>query len=424
MERLNYKINGLNVILIKTDKFKTTDVILNFRNYLQENNVTKRALVPYVLKAASENYPSKKAVNKQLEKLYGGSLGVSVNKQGLLHILSFRMSVVNDLYLTKDHNLLDEAFKFLNEIIFNPKIEKGAFVEKVVNDEKRLLKDHFTSLYDDKIRYSWNRLVEEMCKDEIFKIKAIGNIEDIEGITAKNLYANYLDIIESDTVDLLVIGDIDYERIKTLIVRYIQFEERDEVIHVVDQQEKEIKKLNEIEEKQSINQAKLNIGFRTYTRGTDTDYSALLIFNALFGAYPHSLLFKNVREKESLCYYISSSIDKAKGILIVYAGIDQSQYDKAVKIIFKQLKNIKEGNIDDSIIDVSRNALINDLLENQDSPGSILTSEYSYLLYKDVFDVNRLISKLNDVTKEDIVKVAQKIKEDTIFLLKGEEVSK
>ena len=97
MERLNYKVNGLNVIIMKTNKFKTTDIVLNFRNYLEPDKITKRALVPYVLKAGSENYPSKKDINKQLEKLYGASLGVSINKQGLLQILTFRMSLVNDV---------------------------------------------------------------------------------------------------------------------------------------------------------------------------------------------------------------------------------------------------------------------------------------------------------------------------------------
>lgn len=421
MERMNYQDKGLNVFLLKTDKFKTTDVIINFSNYLNEENVTTKALVPYILKSACENYPNKKSINKHLEHLYGATFGVAINKQGLLQILSFRMSLINDTYLTTNQSLLDDAFKFLNEILFKPKLENGTFSENVVNEEKRLLKDHFKSRYNNKVKYSYDKLIEEMFKNEIYRINALGRIEDIEKINAKNLFETYQEMMKNDTVDLLIIGDIDNQRIKKLINDYLHFENRDINLKVLDNEDKEINEVNKIFETQNINQAKLNIGLRTYTRGLDNDYPALVIMNAMFGLYPHSLLFKNVREKESLCYYISSNIDKAKGVMVIYAGINQSDYDKVVDIIFKQLDIIKNGQFEDDLIKSSRKALINDLLESSDNPLTILASEYSYRLYEEVYDVNTIINKLNNVTRQQIIDVANKIKEDTIFLLKGED---
>ena len=41
-----------------------------------------------------------------------------------------------------------------------------------------------------------------------------------------------------------------------------------------------------------------------------------------------SKLFMNDREKLSLCYYASSLIDKIKGILVVYSGVEFKNFSK------------------------------------------------------------------------------------------------
>ncbi len=424
MERVKYQLNGLNVTLIKTDKFKTTDLVINFKQLLDEKSVTRRALIPHVLKSATKNYQNKKAINQKLEQLYGASLGISVNKQGLLHILSFRMSIINDKFLLKNETLLDMAIAFFNEVIFQPLQEGDGFSERVVIEEKRLLKEQFTALYDDKIRYSYHRLIEEMCKTEKYRIKSIGRVEDLEKITPKNLYDSYQKMLTDDTADLLVIGDIDIERLKGLIEKYFVFDEREVISKVVDKETKTIREVAEIIEVKEISQAKLNLGFRTNVTGVDDDYYALLLMNALLGVYPSSLLFKNVREKASLCYYIASNIDKGKGLLIIYAGINHNDYQKAYDIIIEQIAKLQKGEFTEALIEMTRKALINDILQISDNPIAFLSTEYSHLLYQDAFDVKNEIERINQVTKEDISNVAKKLQEDTIFLLTNEEVSK
>src|SRR5690625_7611044 len=56
-------------------------------------------------------------------------------------------------------------------------------------------------------------------------------------------------------------------------------------------------------EKQDIQQAKLHLGYRTNSTYQDDDYHALQVFNGVFGGFPSSKLFINVREKNSLAYY-------------------------------------------------------------------------------------------------------------------------
>lgn len=422
MERIEKSIAGLNVTLIKTTKFKTVDFLLNFRNRLNPENVTKRALLPQVLKAATVSYPSKMEISRKLESLYGASLGSAVNKQGLLHIISFRMSIINDAYLMEDVNLLEESFKFFHEIIFEPKLENSSFLPKVVNEEKRLLKDQFLAIYDDKIRYSYHKLIDNMCEDELYRLKPIGRMEDLDNLDPKNLYEEYQKMLKEDNVDFLIIGDFDETKVFSLIEKYFIFNKRESIKEIVDRETKDVREVKRVVEVKDVSQAKLNIGFRTNITGIDDDYYPLLVLNGLLGVYPHSLLFRNVREKESLCYYISSTIDKGKGIMVIFAGIDKADYQKAYELSVKQLEMIKNGEFTEQDLDNTKKAYINDILQISDNPVDYLLAEYSGYLYDEPFDVDKQIKKVNAVTKESILNVAKKIQEDTVFLLTNEEV--
>ena len=59
-----------------------------------------------------------------------------------------------------------------------------------------------------------------------------------------------------------------------------------------------------IEDCLDVNQGKIVIGYRTGVAFEDDLYNALLIASDILGGGPNSKLFRNVREKESLAYYI------------------------------------------------------------------------------------------------------------------------
>ena len=327
------------------------------------------------------------------------------------------MSLVNDAYLPEEPQLLDHAFQLFTDILFNPNVENGAFDEKTVQMEKRLFHEQFEAIYNNKIRYAHLKMLEHMYANEDYKLQARGLQEDIDGLNPENLYETYQSMLTEDAVDLFLIGDVDVDRVKALIEKsFPTFKDRPE-LPVVDLVDKEIEKANEVTEYQDINQAKLNVGFRTYTRGLDQDYDALLVLNGILGGHPNSLLFKNVREKHSLCYYISSTLDRAKGALYIYAGIAPTDFNKALDLTLEQVDVIKRGEFSEELLTNIKNAIINDFREMNDSPSEILANDFSSLLYGEVYDVNKRIERINNVTFQDVVNVAQKLKLDTIFNL-------
>jgi len=48
------------------------------------------------------------------------------------------------------------------------------------------------------------------------------------------------------------------------------------------------------------------------------------LFFSMFGGGSHSRLFREVREKQSLAYYVSATVDRHKGLAMVQLGLDES----------------------------------------------------------------------------------------------------
>ena len=423
MEVRQFDDLGYSLTTIKTDKFKTNLISVSFQSEINRKTVTERSLLTYVLRSATEKYPSKKEINAYLESLYGASLSTTVEKRGKTHNVKFYLSLANEKFLGNREPLLEEGVELLKEVILNPLIVNGAFKEQVVEVEKRLLKEYIESIYDDKVSYALQKLVENMCKGEVFSTNSIGYVEDLNRINGQTLMSAYQQMLNENQISITVVGDIEHEKVYEIFKDHFDFKHRSINLTVIDSEDKEINDIQVIKEEQDIAQGKLNIGYRTHTRIGDEDYLPLLVFNGMFGGYAHSKLFMNVREKASLCYYCASRLDNYKGVMYVYSGIESENYEKAVKIIDEQLKDMIAGNFTDKEIELAKKSLINSKLESMDQASGMMAHEALNKLLKEPLTVEEWVNEVNSVTAEQIVSVAKKIKEDTIFFLTGKEVT-
>ena len=173
------------------------------------------------------------------------------------------------------------------------------------------------------------------------------------------------------------------------------------------------------EEVQDLIQAKLNLAYQTDVRYLDDQYFTLQVFNALFGGFPGSKLFLNVREKESLAYYASSNLDPFCGGLYVQAGIDQKEADRVIDLIKDQHQALIEGDFSQSSLNQAKAMLKNGLKQSEDSPAGLLNFSYLKQLLAKSITVEEWIEKINQVSAQDVKNLAQDIKLQSIFILRG-----
>ncbi len=353
-----------------------------------------------------------------LDDLYGASLYVDLAKKGEYHIISFSLEIANEKFLSDQTPLLRKAIEFISEMLKNPNADSGAFEKETVEKEKRTLKQRIQSLYDDKMRYSSFRLIQEMCKEEPYALNVHGQMDAVDQITPESLFNYYQKAFSEDEMDFYVIGDVQEEEVQSIANELLQFAPRTPEIIEINKNFNGIKE-KEVKEDQDVKQGKLNIGYRTNVLYGDPEYYALQVFNGVYGGFSHSKLFINVREKASLAYYAASRLESHKGLMMVTSGIENKNYDQAVSIIKEQMQAMKNGDFSDEDLLQTKAVIKNQLLETVDTARGMVEVLYHNVVAKKNISLDQWLEEMDKTTKEQIVKVAEKIELDTIYFLTG-----
>lgn len=410
---------GINLHIIPDKKFKTVYISYCFHRDLDED-YTYNALIPAVLKRGCKGYEDQKKIGAFLEEQYGALFDVGVQKRGERQILRFTMDLVNEAYTAKD-GLLAQSFYFLNRIISKPLLENSAFREDYVSQEKENLKNKIQALINDKIQYSIERCIQEMCKDEKYSRFVLGSIEDLESLDSERLYKVYQDMIVSSPLDIFVVGDVDVEKVSFLIKNSLDLDRAQTKVIPETIIKRVGVKQREVVESMDVAQAKLNIGFRTNTSVRENEYFPLVVYASILGGGPHSKLFINVRERSSLAYYAFARLEKYKGLMLIGSGIDQKHYQKALDIIMEQVKDMEKANISDQEFTAAINAITTSLKGAKDEPEQLVSYYLGNAVTGANFTLDDFIEKIQQVKLEDVVEVSKRVKVDTVYLLSPKE---
>jgi predicted Zn-dependent peptidase len=411
----------LGLHLMATDKFKTNTLVLNLQRPLAEGLVTRTALIPYLLTRGSAKYPSVREMQAQLDNLYGSYLNADVYKLGERQVMQFRLEVPNGKYLPGRPQLLREAIAFMLEVITRPLLEGQAFKQSFVTLEKEALRKRVEGLFNNKGQYARLRCTEAMCATEPYRLYSGGRIEDLPAVSPEGLYQEYLDLLASAPMDLYVVGDIEEAAVAEELNGVFRFPGR--VARPLDLplspgQAGEVKN---VVDRHDVNQGQLVLGLRTPITYADDDYLAMLMYNGVLGAFAHSKLFVNVRERESLAYSARSRYDSMKGLVFVQAGINIEDHDRALAVIHEQLAAMAAGEISDQELDQTRAMALNTYREAYDSPGALINLAFESEVAGKERPIEALAEGIPKITREDIVRVAKGLQLDTVYFLRDKE---
>ncbi|SIR50558.1 EF-P 5-aminopentanol modification-associated protein YfmF [Halanaerobium kushneri] len=420
LEFKNYQ-NRFNLHHLATDKFKTNLIQIYFMLPLEnEKEAAMNALIPSVLERGSKNYNDNQLIKTELENLYGSNMSSNILKRGENQILRFSLEMVNEKFLTHKSNLTVDAFNLLNDIIFNPLIEKSKFKEKYFKQEKEILKQDILSLINDKYSFAVENCLSRMCKNEKYGIYKMGSVSVLDQISNQELFNHYQKIINQAKRSLFLVGNFKSSFVDNIFANTELkagadiFDENTEVVY----QDKEI---DFYEQLLKVNQARLSIGFRTGITRKQPDYYSLLVFNSLIGGSTHSRLFQEIREKRSLAYYVSSSIETTKGLLLINSGINAENHEKVIELVKQEIAAVAAGDFSEEEFMRSKKSIINHLKQDLDSNKSLSAHFLLSLVNNKKESINQTINGVEAVSREDIISVAKKLKMDTIYLLKSED---
>lgn len=411
---------GVNLHLLKSEKFKTDLIGVYIKRPLKEKEASMNALLTRILERGMHKFKTAQELNIHLDGLYGAILVSDVHKYGEKHVFQFKMQIPDKRYVPSG-NIFLESIDTLNELINNPLTIGQGFKEEYLEQEKRNLIQTIKSLKNDKASYAIRRCIECMCEGEPFRISQNGSVENVENIDRITLYKYYKEILKTSPIDICVIGNIDFDYVERIIRKNLKFERENIISLARENIHKDIKEVKRVEEEMDVEQGKLTLGFRTNVSYDSPDYEASVLFTTILGGGANSKLFNEIREEKSLSYYIYAKLEKHKSILLITAGINSQDKEQVIDLIEGNVSKIQNGEISDEELDIAKKSIVSTLESKSDYPNSFINYYYNQLLGEQVIDIEKLIEKYEAVTIDEIISVSKRIELDTIHFIKSKE---
>ena len=413
-----YSYGAYNLHIINTNKFKTIKVTVNFRTKSLENEITIRNILKMILLNSCKDYPKEKDLIIESENLYDLKVSSLSSRVGNYSILSFNLEFLNEKYTEKNMN--EYSLDFFMNLLFKPNVQDNKFDQTSFNVVTNVLRKSINSIKDNKTKYSIIKVLEVMNHNMPYSFNPFGKIEELDSITPESLYEYYKKVLTNDLVDILVVGEVDSEKIREYFTNNFKVNTYKKVKNdILLPNILPRKKVKKIIEKDNVNQSKLAIGLRISNM---TDYErkyVLRVYNEILGGGGNSMLFNTIREKHSLAYYINSFSQFYDNIAIIYAGVNSSKINMAIKLIKDTLNKMGKGIFSDEDLNNAIQTIISAIEVSEDSNTGIINNYYAQsVVNADNLDIK--IKKYSNITKEDVVNIAKKIKMDTIYILEGD----
>ncbi len=412
---------GINFHTIHTDKFKTNLIAIFLTTALNRENVTKNAVISALLRRGSKTMPSQEEISKEMEEMYGASFDCGLDKTGDNQVLKFYIETINDNFLPqKGEDILETSIEKLLEIVLDPYIEEG-FKTEYVEQEKNNIRQRIEGKIDNKAKYAMDRCIEEMYKDQPFGLYRFGYLEDLDKMDGKNLYNYYQELINTCKIDIFVSGIIkdDMNQIVKNNDNIKKLKERTPNYKIPKELNKNLmEKEKVVTESMEVTQGKLILGLDVHLEKEDLRYDTL-IYNSILGGSANSKMFQNVREKAHLAYVASSSYLRYKNNIFVNCGIEIANYEKALALIKQQIEDMKKGEFTEEEIENAKKGIIATIKTIEDEQDTGITYYFGQELSQNNISIEEYMEKIEKVTKDDVIHIAENIAIHTIYFLKN-----
>ncbi len=407
-----------NIICINDEKYKSIYINFNILLDIKDYDVTSIAVITSMLSKATKKYQNQTEIKKYLMSLYGTNFEAGVKKIGDVYVIEFKVEFLNKLYTIDNEDLFDKVLDFIHEVIYDPYLVNGSFSKDIMEIEKNFISQKIKSLKDDNTSYAIYRAEKMLNRDKVSGMYIFGNEKDLEKVNVDDLYYRYKNIILNSKLQVVVSGNLNgYEKIEEKINNKFFKNDRKDICYNFNLGTDE--SFEEVVENTDSCQSIMTYGLSLNSIKKDDAYVGIL-YNAILGGSPSSKLFQEFREKESLAYTVRSRFYRTKKQLIIFAGINSVNFEKAKNVLNRELEKMKNGDIEKYEIDAAKDSLISNYVQMQDSKVSM--SQFAFIndLEKNDITIDDAIKIIENITKDDIVDFANRLVLRKIFLLKGE----
>ena len=406
--------DNYEIYYCKTDRFKSINISTVLINDYDKKNITLDNFISNYLLQTNNTYKDEISMNKKYIDLYDAKYSIFDNYKDY-HFKFYDITFLNEKFIEKGNN--KKVIDFYFDIMFNPNIKNNSLVKEQSSLIIDRMKSDYNLMNENPNMKAYFDSIKLISENLPIKIDPRGKKSDLNKIDLKEAYNYYLDQINNSKYIVFVVGDVE-EDFFDLIDKHLKNVNNREINLIPYYELNKVKNINEKEVNTKYNQSIIYLYYKLLNTTIREREIVLPLLNNILGG-PSSKLFNNIREKNSLSYYVSSNFIKNYNYLYINAGISYENKDKALKLIFKEVDNMKKGNITTTEINDSKKAVESSLLKKEDNYYRIVNDMITSVLFdkptsKEVFEQTKT------VTKKEIVDLSNKLDLDVKYILRGD----
>ena len=409
--------DGVYFSSITDKRYKKNLISVAFSTQLSEDTATENVIVPVLLTKCNSKLPTYKAFNNKMSRLYASGIGGTAGRQYDLQTISFGAYYLDDIYALSGEKMTGIMTDILIDCLTSPVTENGVFSEKFVELEKKTVIDNIETAINDKRSYAIERAMKTICKGEPASVCSYGTVEKAKLITPDSAYKAYRRMLETMPCEIICTGCSDFDGVAEKFAAAFEKAGRHDIENTTRALSPVKTQTEEVTERLTVNQSKLVLGFKSHS----DDDAALVLLQKIFGGTTSSKLFRNVREKMSLCYYCSAARNDLKGIMLVNSGVENENIEKTKEAVIDQLEEIKNGNFTNEDINFAEMAIKNDFKSVADSAGNVSNWYFDCIRKNDIVTPEEKLGRYLGVSKERIIAAAKSMVLDSVYVLTGNE---
>ena len=413
---------GVRLHCLQTEKFHSGCFGIDLLRPLTAEDASRNALVMNVLHRGTRSCPDMARIAETLNGLYGAAVSPVMRQMGETVSIGLQSAFPDDRYLPGEKRYLEKVIAFVGEMLLDPATRGGLLNEEYVRSERQNLHDRIAGIVNDKRSYARLRRRKLMFAGEPYGIYPLGEAEDALKVYYQALTKFYRQLLLTSPMELYYCGSAAPERVEDAV--------REAFLTLPRGAARELptagvavygSEFRQVTEELDVEQGNLAIGFRMQP-GPAPDYPALSVFEELFGGGPASKLFRNVREKRSLCYSIGCSGDRFKRVMTVSAGIAFDRREETEAAVFAELDAIRNGDFTAEELETAKRSAAASYRSGLDRPGSMCAFRLAQDLLGEGGGLEHYAALTGEVTAESVRAVAERMKPElSYFLRKGAE---
>ncbi len=330
-----------------------------------------------------------------------------------------RASVIDDRYALNGEKLEEEICGLMCECVMNPLAENGAFDARLTELVKAEIIDAIDSVINDKAAYAAQSSAKTAFVGEPQECPPNGTREEAKAITPESAYKAYRRILETARVEIFCAGCSDFSAAENTFTRLFSDGAR--------LQRHDICELSVlasplkpepvyVSDKLPMEQAILRMYFKAPEL---TDRFANMVFTMILGGMTTSRFFRNIREKQSLCYYCAAAGSVYKKYLCAYAGVEPCNTERVERAVMAEIADIAENGVTKEELSAALLELRNSFSSLYDNANALSSWYLNKLLDDRMLSPEEYYDEVSKVSSERVAAVARQYKLDTVYTLSG-----